>query len=65
VNPVISCASTAHTHFSMVKEGTFENATQKELQAALNGSFGGRFEYFMETFPGSKCGTFKFIAYTD
>jgi hypothetical protein len=49
----------------MVKEGTFKNATQRELQAALNGSFGGRFEYFMETFPGSKCGTFKFIAYTD
>jgi hypothetical protein len=49
----------------MVKEGTFKNATQTELQAALSGSFGGRFEYFMETFPGSNCGTFKFIAYTD
>lgn len=48
-----------HTHFSMIKEGVYpEGTTMEEVIQEVNGTFGGRFEYFGN-------GKFKFIAYTD
>jgi hypothetical protein len=48
-----------HTHFSMVKQGVYPNGmTREEVLSKVNGTFGGRFEYFGEN-------KFKFIAYTD
>lgn len=48
-----------HTHFSMIKEGVYpEGTTMEEVRKLVNGTFGGRFEYF-------NGGKFKFIAYTD
>jgi len=49
----------SHTNFSMIKEGVYpEGMTSAEVRARVNGTFGGRFEYFFG-------GRFKFIAYTD
>lgn len=57
----IEWRSSSHTHFSMIKEGLFPpGTTREELLKKINGTFGGRFEYFNE-----EKGTFKFIAYTD
>lgn len=51
--------SRSHTHFTMIKEGFYpEGMAQEEVRKEVNGTFGGRFEYF-------KDGKFKFIAYTD
>ena len=48
-----------HTHFSMIKEGVYpEGTTAAEVRKLVDGTFGGRFEYF-------DGGRFKFIAYTD
>lgn len=49
----------SHSGSSMIKEGVYPDGTTKEqVREAVNGSFGGRFEYFER-------GRFKFIAYTD
>jgi hypothetical protein len=49
----------SHTHFTMIKEGVYpEGTTADEVRKAVDGTFGGRFEYFRD-------GKFKFIAYTD
>ncbi len=51
--------SKGHTHFTMVKEGVYpEGTTENEVRNVVDGTFGGRFEYF----GGGK---FRFIAYTD
>lgn len=48
-----------HTHFSMIIEGVCPIGTEaKDVREKVNGTFGGRFEYFAN-------GRFKFIAYTD
>lgn len=48
-----------HTHFTMIKEGVYpEGMTMEEVRKEVDGTFGGRFEYFDK-------GKFKFIAYTD
>jgi hypothetical protein len=50
-----------HTHFSMIKEGFFEEGmTRRDVYEKVKGTFGGRFEYFRENSR-----SFKFIAYTD
>lgn len=49
----------SHTHFSMIKEGVYpEGTTMEEVRKVVEGTFGGRFEYFGN-------GKFKYIAYTD
>lgn len=49
----------SHTHFTMIKEGVYpEGMTIEEVRKEVDGTFGGRFEYFDK-------GKFKFIAYTD
>jgi len=51
--------SKPHSSCSMVKEGVFpEGASREEVRKLVDGTFGGRFEYF------GNC-RFKFIAYTD
>lgn len=51
--------SKSHTNSSMIKEGVYpEGITIEEVRKEVNGTFGGRFEYFGN-------GAFKFIAYTD
>lgn len=51
--------SKPHTHFSMIKEGVYPpEMIRSEVEAAVAGTFGGRFEYF----GGGK---FKYVAYTD
>jgi hypothetical protein len=48
-----------HTGSTMIKEGVYPKGTPIEkVRKVVNGTFGGRFEYF-------KDGKFKFIAYTD
>lgn len=48
-----------HSNSSMIKEGVYPlTATREEVLKKVNGTFGGRFEYFRD-------GKFKFIAYTD
>ena len=48
-----------HTSSSMIKKGVYpEGVSQEEVRKVVNGTFGGRFEYFAD-------GKFKFIAYTD
>ncbi|GGY87871.1 hypothetical protein [Shewanella fodinae] len=48
-----------HSSSSMIKEGVYpEGATMEEVRKEVNGTFGGRFEFF-------EGGRFKFIAYTD
>jgi hypothetical protein len=49
----------------MIKEGVYPaSVTTDELRKAIDGTFGGRFEYLTEPKDG-KPGAFKFIAYTD
>ncbi len=51
--------SKSHTHFSMIKEGVYPpGTTQAQVLERVQGTFGGRFEYF-------DGGRFKYIAYTD
>jgi hypothetical protein len=51
--------SKSHSSCSMIKEGVYpEGATRDEVRKLVDGTFGGRFEYFGD-------GKFKFIAYTD
>ncbi len=51
--------SLSHTNASMIKEGVCpKGTTQEEVRKLVDGTFGGRFEYWTGT-------TFKFIAYTD
>lgn len=51
--------SKSHTNSSMVKEGVYpEGMARAEVEKAVLGTFGGRFEYFGN-------GKFKYIAYTD
>lgn len=49
----------SHTHFSMIKEGVYPvGVTKSQVLEKVQGTFGGRFEYFGN-------GKFKYIAYTD
>jgi len=51
--------SMPHTNASMIKEGVYpEDATRAEVEAKVQGTFGGRFAHFGN-------GKFKYIAYTD
>lgn len=51
----------SHSSCSMIKEGVFPIGTPiEEVRKAVDGTFGGHFEYFSPDH-----GTFKFIAYTD
>lgn len=51
--------SFSHTNSSMIKEGVYPEGTDmSEVRKLVDGTFGGRFEYFGN-------GKFKFIAYTD
>lgn len=55
----IDYVSRMHSSSSMIKEGVYPpGATEKEVEAEVVGTFGGRFERF----GGGK---FKYIAYTD
>lgn len=55
----IDWRSMSHSHASMIKEGVYPpTATRKEVEDAVRGTFGGRFEHFGN-------GKFKYIAYTD
>lgn len=48
-----------HTNSSMIKRGVYPPGTsQKDVLAEVNGTFGGRFNYFGN-------GKFEFVAYTD
>jgi hypothetical protein len=48
-----------HTNASMIKEGVYPEGTPiEDVRKLVDGTFGGRFEYFSG-------GRFKFIAYTD
>lgn len=58
-NTKVSWRFIPHTHFSMIKEGVYpESMTRAQVEKEVEGTFGGRFEYF----GGGK---FKYIAYTD
>jgi len=49
----------SHTHFSMIKRGCYPEGTDiNEVRELVNGTFGGRFNYFND-------GKFEFVAYTD
>lgn len=49
----------SHTHSSQICEGVYpESATRADVLKRVEGTFGGRFEYF-------GAGKFKYIAYTD
>jgi hypothetical protein len=55
----------SHSNASMIKEGIYpEGTTTEELVEAIQGTFGGRFEYHSRPQDG-KPGRFKYIAYTD
>lgn len=56
----------SHTHFSMVKEGIMPagTTTGEVLEVIGAGTFGGRFDQFIEGQDG-KPGRFRYIAYTD
>lgn len=55
----------SHTNSSMIKEGVYPAGIKYEdLLKAINGTFGGRFEYHAKPENG-RPGRFKFIAYTD
>jgi hypothetical protein len=57
----IDWRSKSHSNSSMIKEGVFPpGTTSEEVRKAVDGTFGGSFEYF-----DSEHGKFKFIAYTD
>jgi len=48
-----------HSSASMIVEGVYpKGTTQAQVREKVDGTFGGRFEYFSN-------GKFKFIAYTD
>lgn len=48
-----------HTHSSMIKDGVYPlNMSKDDVEKAVRGTFGGRFDYF----GGGK---FKYVAYTD
>ena len=58
-NTKIDYRSKMHTAATMIKEGVYpEGTTMEEVRKVVNGTFGGRFDFF-------KNGKFKFIAYTD
>ncbi|VVD29199.1 hypothetical protein [Paraburkholderia dioscoreae] len=49
----------SHTSASTIKEGVYPaTATREDVEKAVRGTFGGRFEHFGD-------GRFKYIAYTD
>lgn len=49
----------SHTSASQICDGVYpEGATMAEVRKLVDGTFGGRFDYFAG-------GRFKFIAYTD
>lgn len=51
--------SFSHTNFSMIKEGVYPpEMSRAEVEKAVVGTFGGRFEHFGN-------GRFKYVAYTD
>lgn len=51
--------SLSHTHFSMIKRGVYpEGMSMAAVREQVNGTFGGRFNYFRD-------GKFEFVAYTD
>lgn len=58
-NTKIDWHSLYHTHFSMIKRGVYPpGATESDVRKLVNGSFGGKFNYFGN-------GRFEFVAYTD
>jgi len=62
-NTKVSWRDRPHTNFSMIKEGVYPQsgdavADRAMVRKEVDGTFGGRFEYFGD-------GKFKFIAYTD
>tara|TARA_R110000751_G_scaffold307812_1_gene431878 strand:+ start:47328 stop:47612 length:285 start_codon:yes stop_codon:yes gene_type:complete len=61
----IDWRSFSHSNASMIKEGCMPfGTTMSEVRAVVDGTFGGRFEYWREGRDGNP-GAFKFIAYTD
>lgn len=55
----IDYRSKLHSNSSMIKEGVYpQGTTQSEVEAVVKGTFGGRFESFLN-------GKFRYIAYTD
>lgn len=55
----IDWRSRMHTNSTMIKEGVYpEDKTREDVEKEVQGTFGGRFEYFGN-------GKFKYIAYTD
>lgn len=62
-NTKVSWRSRSHSSCSMIKEGVYPQSgdiatDRKMVRKEVDGTFGGRFEYFGN-------GKFKFIAYTD
>lgn len=62
-NTKVSWRDRPHSNCSMIKEGVYPQsgdaaADRAMVRKAVDGTFGGRFEYFGD-------GKFKFIAYTD
>lgn len=58
-NTKVSYRCEGHTNSSMIKKGVYpEHMSMEDVRKEVDGTFGGRFEYF-------KDGKFKFIAYTD
>ena len=48
-----------HTNSSMLREGVYPpGSTKEEVEALVQGSWGGRFEHFGD-------GKFTYVAYTD
>lgn len=57
--------SKPHSNSSMIKEGVFPHPmTQSDVQKAVIGTFGGRFQSFREA-TAERPGAFTYIAYTD
>lgn len=55
----IDWRSIEHTHFSMIKRGVYpEGTTIDQVRKEVEGTFGGRFNYFDK-------GEFEYVAYTD
>jgi hypothetical protein len=58
-NTKIDWRAFSHTHFSMIKRGVYPaGTTRDEVIKKVQGTFGGRFNYF-------KDGKFEYVAYTD
>ncbi len=58
-NTKVSYRCELHSNSSMIKKGVYpERMSMEDVRKEVDGTFGGRFEYF-------KDGKFKFIAYTD